>query len=271
MKVYLNGRILEDDRAGISVRDAGFLYGYGLFETMRSYKGRIFLLEEHLKRLGSSAKFLKLKVPLSRAGLKDACYEVLKANHLSDARIRLSVSSGGPQGSTVLITAVPLKENELMKKRFRLLKAGFCIAQSSLLARHKTLNYLSNVYAYNQALSRGAEDAVFFTENGFLLETSRANIFLIKDGTLKTPSLALPILPGITRSKVIEIAQELRIKVKEGEFKEKDLRNADAVFLTNSIIEIAQVGSYEDNLYQDEDALGIVARIRENYQAQTSG
>jgi len=275
MPVYLNGKILPEKDAKISPLDRGFLFGDGLFETMRSYQGRIFLLQKHLNRLFSSAQALKIKIRLSKNQLADACNQTLAANRIKNGRIRLTISRGKFLGQiglkqdsepTILITASRLAQKKSDgPMEITLAKCDFSLPKKFPLAKHKTLSYLPYLLALEQAEKKGAQEALLLTERGILLETSRANLFLVKDSVLKTPSLNLPILPGITRANVIELARKQGIKVIAGEFTEKDLFSSDLAFLTNSILEIALVKSYRGKKFKNQQALALAIKLLSVY------
>ncbi len=268
MKVFLNGRILREAQARISAQDPGFLYGAGLFETMRSYRGRIFLVREHLQRLAGSAKFLGINIPFSEKKLADACHEVLRANKIQEGRVRLTISREGAGGSTILITARALAAERL--RPFKLIRSSFSVSRNSPTARHKTLSYLPYLLAFEQAQKQGADDALLFSEDGILLESSRANIFLVRHGELHTPNLALPVLPGVTRAKVIELAQAQGITVRQGEFREQDLFDSEGALLTNSVMEIAPVKSYGGKPFRSLKAMALIKRLMELYRQHIS-
>ena len=274
MFAFLNGKILSEEKAKISPADRGFLLGDGLFETMRSYSGKIFALEEHIERLFSSAKVFSLEIGYSEKELAQACDELLDANKLKDARIRITVSRGEFKGelglgwqspSTVLITTKPLAERKSGEERLKLKKANFSLSEDYFFAKHKIVSYLPYLFAYDYARKNGADDAVLFSCQGFLLEASRANLFLVKDEVLKTPSLELPLLAGITRKKILEIARKLGIKVEEGKYRESELVEADGVFLTNSVIELVPVLSYEGKIYSDKKAQELIKKLQDAY------
>jgi len=245
--VYLNGSLMPRSQARISPFDLGFLYGYGLFETMRAYSGRIFRLDSHLERLSKSAQLLGL--PQNAFNLKNACYDTLKANKLSDARIRLTASIGEGEAKpdplrnpkpTVLVVATSYTppSAETYKKGFKSVVSSIRQNSQSPLSRLKTLNYLNQLLARKEAKEKGAGEAILLNERGFLCEGSTSNIFLVSRGTLTTPSEESGCLPGITRQVVIELAQELGLKVAEREVRLEELLNADEAFLTGSLIEL---------------------------------
>jgi branched-chain amino acid aminotransferase group I len=245
--VYLNGSLLPQSQAKISPFDLGFLYGYGLFETMRAYSGRIFRLEKHLERLSRSAKLLGL--PLNAFDLKKACHDTLQANKLKDARIRLTVSMGEGEAipalpkhprPTVLVTAaryVPLAD-EAYRKGYRVVVSTIDRDSQSPLSRLKSANYLNNILARIEDKAAGADEAILLNERGFLCEGSASNIFMISKGNLITPGEESGCLPGITRQVVLELAQGLGIGTSEREVRLEELLHADEAFLTNSIMEL---------------------------------
>jgi len=243
--VFLNGALVPRSQAKISPFDLGFLYGYGLFETMRAYSGHIFRLNMHLERLRGSAALLG--IPLDALDIEKACYDTLTANKLRDARIRLTVSIGEGEAipeppkhpkSTVLIIALhytPLSD-EAYRKGFKAVVASTRQNSQSPLARLKTASWLNNILARTEA--KGADEAILLNERGFLCEGSTCNIFLISKGRLITPSVNSGCLPGITRQVVIELARERGIKFAERKVRLEELLRADEAFLSSSVIEL---------------------------------
>ncbi|MBM3156678.1 MAG: hypothetical protein FJ004_05275 [Chloroflexi bacterium] len=245
--VYLNGALVPRSQARISPFDLGFLYGYGLFETMRAYSGRIFRLERHLERLTNSGKLLGLSV--NAANLEKACYDTLKANKLDEARIRLTVSIGegeaipdAPKQPKPTVFIVASRYNpppaEVYRKGFAAIVCSVRQNSRSPLSRLKTANHLNNILARKEAKAGGADEALLLNERGILCEGSTSNIFLVSAGRLITPSLESGCLPGITRQTVMELADRLGIKVEEREVKLEELLRADEAFLTSSLIEL---------------------------------
>ena len=252
--IYLNGRLIPRSKARLSPFDHGFLYGYGLFETMRAYQGHIFRLDRHLTRLRHSAQSLGLthsilNVVEGKQSLEVACLATLEANKLKDARLRLTVSAGegdltpdpGTCSSpTVLITArnlVPLPPEKY--------ESGFKAALSSLrrnsqspLSRLKSTCYMENILARIAARAAGCDEAILLNEQGYLAEGSTTNIFLASNGKLTTPSLESGVLLGITREAVLEIARAANIKTLERQVELKELIEAEEAFITNSILEL---------------------------------
>lgn len=245
--VYLNGSLIPRSQAGISVLDYGFLYGFGLFETMRAYEGQVFRLDSHLNRLARSAKILGL--PIGVTDLEDAVMATIQANQLGDARIRITVSIG--EGSmvpdpstckqpTVLILAGdyhPYLE-QIYQKGFRAVVSSIRRNSGSPLSRLKSANYLENMLAKQEARTAGVDEALCLNEKGLLAEASMSNIFLVDDGVLRTPGEESGVLPGVTREVVLELASRLGISTLEHDVRLDEIAEAQEAFLTNSLIEI---------------------------------
>jgi branched-chain amino acid aminotransferase group I len=245
--VFLNGALVPRRDAGVSAFDHGFLYGCGLFETMRAYSGRIFRLRQHLDRLAGSAAFLG--IPLEGLDLGQACRDVLEANRLGDARIRLAVSMGAGEAvpdppphpdPTVLVVAskhVPIPRRRY-EDGFKAIVSSIRQNSGSPVSRLKSSSYLGNLLARREAKGEGADEALLLNERGCLCEGSSSNVFLVRDGGLHTPSDASGCLAGITRSAVIEIAAGLGIPAAQREVRLEELLQADEAFVTNSIVEV---------------------------------
>jgi len=258
--VYLNGSLVPRSQARISVFDHGFLYGYGLFETMRAYHGTIFLLERHLNRLLISSQIIGLDSKLAKINLGKACIDTLIANGLEDARLRLTVSRGevdsfpGPSISstpTVLVTArsYSAPSPQIYSKGFKVGVSSLHRYSQSPLSRLKSANYLISILARMESEAAGLDESLILNERGFLTECSTSNIFFVTSHTgLVTPSLESGILPGITREVVIELADDLKIDVVQGEIRLEDLEQFDEAFLTNSLMEIMPLVEVRDNM-----------------------
>lgn len=247
--IYLNGHLVPRSKAKLSPFDHGFLYGYGLFETMRAYNGNIFRLDRHLTRLRHSAESLGLRAKLDVFDLESACVETLQANKLKDARLRLTITAGEGDMTpdldtcsnlTVLVTAknfVPLPL-ERYEQGFKAVLSFVRRDSQSALSRLKSTCYVSNILARMEAKAAGCDEAIVLNELDYIAEGSTSNIFLVSRGELITPSLESGILPGITREAVLEIARDLNIKTAERQVKLRELSRAGEAFVTNSIIEV---------------------------------
>ncbi len=245
--VYLNGKLVPLDQAKISVRDYGFFYGYGLFETVRAYHGHPFRLDEHLERLAAGAA--RLDIAVDTIELKEAVVATIKANRLREARIRLVVSIGaggltpapiptGPPTVLVLASQYQPHPEEVYQRGFRAVISSLPVFSRSPLAGLKTANYLPNLLARREAKEAGADEAIRLNERGLVVEASLSNVFLVRDGALLTPGLDSGPLPGITRRLVLELAVTLGIKATEADITPEELLSADEAFLTGSLLEI---------------------------------
>jgi len=253
--VYLNGSLIPRSKASISALDYGFLYGYGLFETMRAYGGQVFRLDRHLKRLAHSAEILKL--PVGTLDLKKAIIDTIQANELSDARIRVAISMGEgemvPNSTTcnkptVLVMAgsyQPYPE-QVYQKGFRVIVSSIRRNSGSPLSSLKSANYLDSILARQEARAAGANEALCLNDKGFLAEASMSNIFMVTNGILRTPMQESGILPGITRETILELAQPLGINTLEDNISLNELSQAQEAFLTNSLMEIMPLTEIED-------------------------
>jgi branched-chain amino acid aminotransferase len=232
------------------------LYGYGLFETMRSYGGRVFRLDRHLGRLLKSAKTLGIADGLDAVVLEAGIADVLKANSLADARIRLTVTAGEGERALGLpasgkLTTIIIAE-ELAQPSYDVQSQGLRASIVSIrrnskspLCRMKTLGYLENMLARAEAAGVGCDEAILLNEEGLVAECSASNIFIVERGRLVTPPIGAGILEGVARGVVIELAGGLDISVAEENITVDRLLGVDEVFITNSIIELAPVTSID--------------------------
>jgi len=251
-KVWINNRFVDADKAKVSVFDRGFMYGDGVFETMRSYAGVAFKLDEHIDRLYTSLAVLGIKPPCGKAHLKEIIYKTLKVNTLKAAYIKVSVTRG--EGRFGIGYKDEFRPNTvIVAKKFEGIPAwmfdtgisagvaGIRQNELSVLSRVKSLNFLTYIIARFEAKDMGYDEAILTNTKGDVAEAATSNIFLVKNGAVITPSLLSGILPGITRAMVIRIAIKLGLPVREKAVSYKDLLSADEVFLTNSLAEILPV------------------------------
>jgi len=247
--IYLNGDLIPRSQTKISPFDHGFLYGYGLFETMRSYGGSIFRLDRHLSRLHDGAKTLGIAHKLTAFDLKTACYDILKANNLAEARIRLTVTAGegdmipNPdtcKGVTVFIAAQKLipPTLEIYRRGYSAIMSSYCRNSRSPLSRLKSTSYLGNFLARQEARTAGINEVVLLNEKNSVAEGSSTNIFLVSGEMLITPPIESGVLPGITREVVLELAQTMKIMTLVRQVELDELLKADEALLTSSTIEI---------------------------------
>jgi len=253
MWIFLNDRFVEKEQARISVFDHGFLYGDGVYETLRAYQGRIFLLERHLARLRRSCELIGLDLPVKDHEWVPIISEILVRNGLNDAGLRLTISRGeGELGidpglcvrPTVVVMAKSLTPYpaHMREQGVRLqLVSVRRNPQSAQSPQIKSLSVLNNILAKQEAVQVGAYDALMLNMDGHVTECTTSNIFFVANQRLHTPSVACGILEGITREVVIELAGGLGIEVEEGPFAAEEVLQADECFMTNTGMEVMAV------------------------------
>jgi len=251
--IYCNGAFVQEEEAKVSVFDHGFLYGDGIFEGIRAYHGRVFKLDEHLKRLYESAKSIQLNIGVSKEEMKEIVLETLRKNGLKDAYIRLVVSRGkGDLGldptkcprAAIFCIADQIKIFEPKMYEQGLEVKTVAIRRNnpdSLSPRIKSLNYLNNILAKIEANQAGVVEGIMLNQEGYVAEGTSDNIFIFRDGVLITPPLSAGILEGITRESVLQIAGPLGIKTREELFTRHDFYTSDECFLTGTAAELIPV------------------------------
>ena len=251
--VYINGLFWTIDKANISVLDRGFTYGDGLFETMRVYSGKIFRLEHHLDRLFQSARSIFIELPITRNEIRSAIYAAIKLNGLSNSIVRLTVTRGelgsginvdysSPPTVVILVKPVKAISKKIYKEGvgIKLYKKS-AIRTQGISNQIKSCNYLSNIILRENALKENFFEAILLDHNHNVTEGTISNIFIIKNNQLKTPITNEFVLSGIIRQAILDLCLENNIPFKEDLITERELYEADELFLTNSAIEILPV------------------------------
>jgi len=255
MWIYLNNRFVEDKEALVSVFDHGFLYGDGIYETIRSYGNRIFMRDQHLARLQRSADAIGLTIPDRDwpALLHEAMDRNMVGNERADAYIRITISRGiGDIGldpglcpnPTIVVMAKPLTppSAQCYQEGVSLITAQTKRnLPAALDPQIKATNFLNNILARREAIAAGAFDSLLLNWESHLTECTVSNLFFVKAGRLCTPSLACGILEGITRTIILILAREEQIPIEEGQFGIDALRRADECFLSNTTMEVMPV------------------------------
>jgi branched-subunit amino acid aminotransferase/4-amino-4-deoxychorismate lyase len=244
--VFLNDKFMPIKEAKLPVVSPAFLYGWGLFESMRSYRDKIIYFKEHLMRIKDSCRLMDMEFPYPPDKLKKIIKKTVKINGFKDAYVRLTLWKSGP-GTVTLITARKYKPYSYQKYRqgLRACICPFRQNEDSFFTRIKTTSYLLYRLAYLKAKDKGFDEAVILNNRGYIAEGSRSNIFLIKDNELFTPALECGCLAGTTRKAVFDLAKKYNIKIYEGNFTLQDLYRADGAFLTNSLMGIMPLASVE--------------------------
>ena len=271
-KVYLNGKLVDADKATVGVTDSSYLYGIGLFETMRAVGGKVFRLTDHLRRLNGSAEVLSIFNSYSDEQIGEAIDQLLEANKVTEARLRLELSNGpigtdGTAQTNLLITSPPFTPYpaEYYAKGVRVTLTDFRQSSKDPYAGHKTTCYGPRLMALRNAHEKLAAEALWFTTENALAEGCISNVFLVKDGQLYTPPVNTPILPGIARKTVIEIAEQENIECLEQPLGVNDLLGADEVFLTNVIMEVLPVVAVEAHTVGEGKPGPIAKKLAKKY------
>jgi branched-chain amino acid aminotransferase len=277
LKIYLNGEFVDRDKALVSVYDHGYLYGDGIFEGIRAYRGCVFALREHLERLYYSAKTLMIDMPVMIDEMEKIVADTLVINNLEDAYIRLVVSRGpGDLGldprkcsrPTLVVIAdkIKLYPEEFYQKGLEVVTASVRRTPvDSFNGKVKSLNYLNNIMARIEANNAGAGEAIMLNHEGYIAECSADNIFIIKDKEVFTPAPHLGLLKGITRDSIIKIARSQGINVYETIFTTHDVYNADEVFLTGTGAEVVAVVRADKRIIGNGLPGPITLSLREGY------
>ncbi len=261
MWIYLNGRFVKQEEALISVFDHGFLYGDGVYETLRSYGHRLFMCDQHVARLFRSADAIGLAIPIPTECWPDLLHEAMARNQvghaLQDAYLRITVSRGAGDigldpalcpSPTVVVMAKPLTAPPagLYEKGVDVIIAETRrISPEALSPQIKATNFLNNILAKREAIAVGAFDSIFLNAEHQLTECTVSNLFFVANGVLRTPSVDCGLLDGLTRMIVIQLARELPVRVEEGHYTPDDLYRATECFLTNTSMEIMPVASVD--------------------------
>jgi len=288
--VFVNGTITDADRASVAVFDHGFLFGEGIYETLRTYAREPFLFERHLRRLRHSASLLALDVPWSDADLLADVRKTMAAqpgltgpSGVEEAYIRILVTRGVgdlsynpaacPQPSLVIIVKPFPGQPE------RTFSQGIKIALVSVRRNHpqalnpeiKSNNLINNALAMQEAIRRGAEEALMLNQAGELAECAQSNVFLVRGGAVRTPPLTAGLLPGVTREYVLELAASLGLDAREARLTPDDLQAADEVFITGTTREVTPVVAVDNHRVWEGTPGPITTTLLSEFRARVSG
>jgi len=282
LKVYMDGKWVPQAKASISIFDHGVLYGDGVFEGIRAYSGLVFKLDEHIDRLWESAHTLMLKIPISKVEMKQAILKTLKINRLKDAYIRTVVTRGVgdlgldprkcPKPGIFIITdKIVLYPQKSYDEGLEIVTvATRRNLPEAINPRIKSLNYLNNILAKIEAHNGGAPEALMLDGNGFVVECSGDNIFIVKNEIIYTPPSYLGALEGITRDCVIEIAEHLGYRILKEPFTRFEIFNADECFLTGTAAEIVPVVKVDERLIGNGKPGHITKLLTEKFHKMTT-
>ena len=255
---YLNGKIILSEKASILTNDRGFLYGDGLYETIRIHQGKPFLWEWHMTRLIAGAEIIDLKLPLTSSKLLEELKKLIQKNNLFNCIARLTITRGpgergfglsGREIPTVLITLHTHRTPQ--EKAITLSTTNIRVAKGDVLTTIKSNNKLNSVMAKYFAKEKNTNDGLILNSDNNITETSSANIFWIKNNIIKTPPISDGVLPGITRRLVFRLVSKTAQEVKEESLSTKKLKQADSVFVTSAATGIRTVKQIDNNEFRE--------------------
>ncbi|MEK7468221.1 MAG: aminotransferase class IV [Planctomycetota bacterium] len=225
----------------IPVADLAAQHGFGFFETLRAYRGRVFRPDEHFARLARSAKQFRVKLPLDARGFRRAADQLLALHGRPDARVRLTVTAGPPPLAAIQVLPLDPPPDRAYARGVSVWLAPWRRCTQAALSGHKTMNYLENYWARSEAQRGGHFEAIFLNERGEIAEGTRANLFWVTGGKVFTPALTTGILAGVTRTALLEILRVRKIPVEQGAWGPEVLDDAQEAFLASTIVEVLPV------------------------------
>ncbi|MCX5636415.1 MAG: branched-chain-amino-acid transaminase [Planctomycetota bacterium] len=253
LKIWLDGKLVDEVDAKISVFDHGLLYGDGVFEGIRVYSKKVFELDAHIKRLYQSAKVIRLEVPMSQSKLINAIEKTVEANGVIDGYIRLVVTRGngtlGLNPFTCEKSIIFIIADNIQLYPEELYETGMKVISATTVRNHplaippqvKSLNYLNNILAKIEALDSNVPEAIMYNHEGYVAEATGDNVFIIRNGVIYTPPVEAGALEGITRGVVIRLAKKESLEVVEKNLTRFDLYVCDELFLTGTAAEVIGV------------------------------
>ena len=280
MKIYIDGKFYPKEEAKVSVFDHGYLYGDGIYETLRAYNGKVFEIEKHTKRLFQSAAKMALRLPLDENGFHKAINDSVLENNLLEAYIRVSVSRGvGAIGLDPDLCPEPT--TVIIAKQFEgypaeMFEKGLKVAVVNTRRNHpesldpaiKSTNCLNTIFAKMEAKRAGAYEGILLNHSNMVAEGTVSNIFIVKSGKIITPPLIAGILEGVTRDLVIRLAHEADITLYEELFTEVQLWQADEAFITNTTMEVMPVTRVDDHTIAGGSPGAVTKRLMASYRQE---
>lgn len=245
--VWIDGRLVPAKKASIPVFDSSFLYGEGLFETLRSVRGIVPFLKDHWLRMRRNARLIGLKFPISFPTFGREITRLLRRNKIPEAYIRMTLSQSLEGRPRLVIWTKPFEPypRACYRRGGRLVLIRMSLGDTRWLARLKSTSYLTRMRARQEIARRGAVEGVFLNEEGFVTEGASSNLFMVKKGVLLTPPLSDGLLAGTRRGAVLKVARKLGIKTVKKSLRVRDLKNADEIFVTSTLKDILPIGWFE--------------------------
>lgn len=279
MKIWLDGKLVDEAEAQVSVFDHGVLYGDGCFEGIRFYSGKVFRLEEHIKRLFDSMRYLMLSLPWSFEEVCRATEETVAASGQQDGYIRLVVTRGKgdlglnprncPKSSMfIIVQNIALYPKEMYENGLSIITSSYRRPNPDVLCMQvKSLNYLNSISAKIEAVQQGAGEALLLNQHGNVAECTGDNIFIVRNGEVITPPLTDGALGGITRHAVMDLCAELGIPCRVCSINRFDVLSADECFLTGTAAEVIAVSSLDGRTIGTGHAGPVTKKLLAGYQA----
>ncbi len=283
LKIWLDGKLVDEAEARIPVFDHGLLYGDGVFEGIRVYDGRVFELEAHLRRLYESAKVIRLDMPMSSSELAGAVKKTVEANGLVDGYIRLVVTRGiGTLGLNPLVCKnghLFIIADKIQLYPEELYENGMKVVSATTVRNHplaippqvKSLNYLNNILAKIEALDNDVPEAIMYNHEGYVSEATGDNVFIVREGLIYTPPAEAGALEGITRDVVIRLAREENLDVVEKNLTRFDLYVSEECFLTGTAAEVIGIVEIDGRVIGDGKPGPITKLLRKKFFAYARG
>lgn len=281
MKVWLDGKLVDEAEARISVFDHGVLYGDGVFEGIRFYNRRVFRLEAHVRRLFDSAQAILLRMPWTPEQVTGFVLETIRANQLDDGYVRMVVTRGvgdlgldpykcGKPSLFIIASTVSLYPEECYREGLKVATCGTRRpAPAALMPQVKSLNYLNNILAKVESIQAGAAEGLMLNEQGYVAECTGDNLFIVRDGEVRTPPVTDGSLDGITRQVIFELCEREGLPIREVSISRYDIYTADECFLTGSAAEVIAVKSLDERVIGTGQAGPITLRLLAAFQNET--
>jgi len=280
LKIWLDGKLVPKEQATVSVYDHGLLYGDGVFEGIRVYNGKVFEAEAHVRRLYDSARSIRLEIPYSQEQFRKALDDTFQANNFKDCYIRAVVTRGAgdlgidPRKSArpttfIIADTIAIFPREMYEKGISVITSSYVRNHpNSTPPRVKSLNYLNNVLAKIEANDAGVAEAIMLNHLGNVAECTADNIFVVRDGAIRTPAADQGILEGITRSVILKLCAKLGISCTETVIQRHDVYVADEMFVTGTGAEVMPVTKVDGRLIGTGLAGPITKRLSEAFHRQ---
>ena len=278
MVVFLNGQFVPEAQAVVPVNDRGFLYGDGLFETVRVFNGRPFRLAQHLERLVRGADYLKIKLPFTPKALHQFAEALIGKNEMPDAVLRVTLSRGSgergytpkPGGTpTVVMTLHPAPLIDAARPtQWSMITSSHRVSAGDVLSSFKTTSKLLHVMARIEAEARGVDEALILNTNGEVAEAASANLFWVYHDKICTVPAERDVLPGITRAVVLEICQMLGFQTEKRVIKPEALHHGEGVFLSQSALGVIGITGLDGEPFRQSPLL---EKIHQTYCAMLAG